>query len=55
MAYTPVSNTAPVEVHTQTGPSAEAGDDLSNDYQMTIPFVRSDTYTGTLNYVATTL
>jgi hypothetical protein len=53
-AYTPLSNTAPVTVHNQTVRSAEAGDGLSNDYQVVIPFVNTDTYTATLNYVATT-
>jgi hypothetical protein len=53
--FTPLSATAPVQVHTQDGPSAEAGDTINNDYQITIPFVAPDTYTATLNYVATTL
>ena len=42
-------------VHTQATRSIEAGDSLSNDYQVAIPFVNEDTYTATLNYVATTL
>jgi hypothetical protein len=42
-------------VHTQTTRSAEGGDALSNDYQVDIPFVNEDTYTATLDYVATTL
>ncbi len=36
------------------GPSDPAGDVITNDYQVTIPFVRPGTYTGTLNYVAST-
>jgi hypothetical protein len=53
--YTPLSNTAPVTVHSQPTRSAEGGDTVSNDYQVVIPFVNEDTYTATLNYVATTL
>jgi hypothetical protein len=51
----PVSATAPVLVHTQPTRSAEGGDDLTNGYGLTIPFVNSDTYTTTLTYVAATL
>ncbi|MEU5692380.1 hypothetical protein [Actinosynnema sp. NPDC020468] len=54
-AYLPLSNTAPVTVHTQPTKSADAGDPLSNDYQVVIPFVNEDRYTATLDYVATTL
>jgi hypothetical protein len=43
------------QVHTQATKSADGGDALSNDYQVVIPFVNSDTYTATLDYVATTL
>lgn len=53
--YTPLSFSTPVVVHSQTGPSAEAGDQLSNDYSITIPFVAQDTYSATLNYIAATL
>jgi hypothetical protein len=53
--YTPLSSTAPVSVHRQLTHSVAAGDSLSNDYQVVIPFVNSDTYHATLNYVATTL
>jgi hypothetical protein len=53
--YTPLSSTTPRVVHSQPTASASSGDTVSNDYQATIPFVRQDTYSGTLNYVATTL
>lgn len=43
------------QVHTQATKSAVGGDVLSNDYKVVIPFVNSDTYTATLDYVATTL
>jgi hypothetical protein len=51
---TPLSGSTPVTVHSQETPSAETGDNLSSSYQMTIPFVSSDTYTATLDYVAAT-
>lgn len=54
-AYTPLSNATATTVHTQAVRSAEGGDELSNDYQVVIPFVNEDTYTTTLNYIATTL
>ena len=53
--FTALSSTSPVTVHTQPTRSAEGGDDISNDYSVNIPFVNTDTYTATLNYVATTL
>jgi hypothetical protein len=54
-AYAPLSNTSAVTVHSQTGRSAEGGDELVNDYQAVIPFVNEDTYSVVLNYIATTL
>ena len=45
--------TGPVLVHDQSGPSASDGDLISNDYQITIPNVRSASYQGTLDYIAT--
>jgi hypothetical protein len=54
-SYQPLSNVAPVLVHSQSGRSANGGDNLSNDYQITVPVVNADTYTATLNYVATGL
>jgi hypothetical protein len=53
--FTALGVGAPVTVGGKTAPSAEAGDTVSNDYQITIPFVAPDTYSGTLNYIATTL
>jgi hypothetical protein len=53
--YAALSNTAALTVHTQATRSAEGGDELATDFQMAIPFVNSDTYTATLDYVATTL
>lgn len=43
------------QVHTQSTKSTTGGDTLSNDYKVAIPFVNSDVYTATLDYVATTL
>ena len=53
--YTPLSSTGTVTVHTQATRSLEGGDDLATDFQVTIPFVNSDTYRATLDYIATTL
>jgi hypothetical protein len=52
-AFTPLDPGAPVTVHTQTTPSAAGGDTVTHDYQIDIPFVDADTYTGTVVYVAT--
>ena len=54
-SYTPVSDTAAVTVHSQATRSAVGGDAIVNDYKVVIPFVNADTYSTTLNYVATTL
>jgi hypothetical protein len=54
-AYTALTPGTPLEVARKTSASAEAGDTVNNDYRLTIPFVRPDTYSGTLNYVAATL
>ena len=40
-----------VVVHDQDRPSAPQGDAVSNDYEIDIPFVPPDTYSGTLEYV----
>lgn len=53
--YDPLISGTPVVVHTQSRPSAEDGDDLGTEFQITIPFVTPDTYTVELDYVATTL
>lgn len=50
-----VSGAATLETHTKATPSAEAGDDLTDNYRMLIPFVEPDTYTAVLDYVAITL
>jgi hypothetical protein len=42
-------------VHSQEDRSVADGDELSTDFQVVIPFVNSDNYDATLNYVATTL
>jgi hypothetical protein len=53
--FVPVSNVTPVTVHTQDTRSDAGGDDFSNDYRVEVPFVNEDTYSVTLDYVATTL
>jgi hypothetical protein len=41
-------------VHQQSTASSPYGDAVSNDYEISIPFVDSDTYSTELEYVATT-
>ena len=53
--YTPLSSSTPVPVHTQHGRSVDQGDLWSTSFEMRIPTVNADTYSTTLNYVATTL
>lgn len=45
----------PITVHSQANRSAQGGDTITNDYQVLIPFVNTDTYSVTLDYVATAL
>jgi len=54
-AYAHLTYPTPLVVATKASASAAGGDLITNNYRITIPFVRPDTYTGTLNYVATTL
>jgi hypothetical protein len=54
-AYAHLTYPTPLVVATKASASAAGGDVILNNYRITIPFVRPDTYTGTLNYVATTL
>lgn len=53
--FTPLVFGTPVQVHSQVVPSAELGDTITNEFQITIPFVIPDTYSAVLDYVATTL
>ncbi|WP_198169085.1 hypothetical protein [Herbidospora daliensis] len=53
--FAPLNPGTPVVVDTKASASAPTGDIIANNYRITIPFVRPDTYTGTLNYIATTL
>jgi hypothetical protein len=54
-SYQPLSSTSTDTVHSQSTRSANGGDALSNDYQVHIPVVNTDTYSATLNYIATAL
>ncbi|MDP9074231.1 MAG: hypothetical protein M3N98_08680 [Actinomycetota bacterium] len=54
IGYAGLSNSAGTNVHNQSVRSANGGDILHTDYQIRIPVVNADTYTATLNYVATT-
>lgn len=51
-AYAGLSTTTPVTVHTQTDRSVEGGDALTASYQLTMPFVNADTYSGGLTFTA---
>ena len=42
----------PVTVHTQAARSIEGGDALTASYQLTMPFVNADTYSGGLTFTA---
>lgn len=53
LGWIPLSSTNPVLIHDQDTRSAEGGDEISNDYQVSIPFVADDTYDTTLTYIAT--
>ena len=54
-AFTPLSDTSPVTVHSQPTRSESVGTTINNDFQVVIPFVNNDTYSATLNYIVTTL
>jgi len=54
-AFAPLSDTVPLIVATKPAASAVGGDTITNNYRISIPFVQPDSYTGTLNYIATTL
>jgi hypothetical protein len=51
-AYTGLSTTVPVTVHTQAARSIAGGDALTASYQLTMPFVNADTYSGGLTFTA---
>jgi hypothetical protein len=51
--FTPLSSTDAVTLRDKATRSDAAGDSYSDDYQVDIPFVADDTYSVTLNYVAT--
>jgi hypothetical protein len=53
--WTSISSAGAVTVHTQAARSALGGDAIGNDYQIQIPFVAADTYSATLDYIATAL
>ncbi|WP_256788232.1 putative Ig domain-containing protein [Frankia sp. AvcI1] len=50
--FTPLSDTVAVPVYSKGQPSAPGGDAVSNDYAIDVPFVASDTYSTTLDYIA---
>jgi hypothetical protein len=52
-SYTPLSAVDPILVRTRPVRPTPSGDAVSNDYEVDIPFVASDTYSTTLEYVVT--
>jgi hypothetical protein len=52
--WVPLSSTTAVTVFSQSTPSSNSGDTVTNDYRITIPTVPEGTYSGTLDYVAST-
>jgi hypothetical protein len=53
-AYANLTPGSPLTVNTKGTASAVGGDAYTHDYQIVVPFVAPATYTGTLNYVAST-
>jgi large repetitive protein len=53
--FAPLSDTTPVTVHRNAGPTDEGGDDIGNEFRADLPHVEDDTYLATLDYVAATL
>lgn len=51
--FTPLSRTNAITLRDKGSRSEAGGDSYSDDYRVDIPFVADDTYTVTLNYVAT--
>ncbi|WP_375433283.1 fibronectin type III domain-containing protein [uncultured Friedmanniella sp.] len=52
-AFTPLSAESPFVVHRRDVASDLSGDQVSNDYQVSVPFVASDTYETQLEYIVT--
>jgi uncharacterized repeat protein (TIGR01451 family) len=53
-AFQPLSGTTPVSVFSRDSPTPPAGETVNNDYRVIVPFVRPDTYSGDLTYLAMT-
>lgn len=49
--FLPLSANTPIVVHQQDTATAPGGDAVSNDYQIQIPYVPSDNYATTLEYI----
>ena len=52
--FVPLTTDHTLTVHNQDIASAPGGDAVSNDYQIDIPFVASDTYSTNVEYIVTT-
>lgn len=51
--YSALSNTAALTLESTSAKTSNTGDNLTNGYQLAIPFVNADTYSVTINYTAT--
>ena len=54
-SYQALDDGSAVTVHTQSERSLNGGDNLTDDYKIRVPVVNADTYSATLDYVATSL
>lgn len=52
-AFSPLDPDTPVEIYSQDTGSDPGGDTFTHAYQLDVPFVQPDTYTGVITYVAT--
>ena len=54
-AYEPLDAAVPLVVYTKTSQSGPNGDTADNNFRVTVPAIRADTYSGSLDYIVTTL
>ncbi|MFC6086189.1 hypothetical protein [Sphaerisporangium aureirubrum] len=54
-AFVNLTPGTPLVVATSDDPSPAGGDSITNNYRITVPYVRPDVYSGILDYVVTTL
>lgn len=51
-SFTPLTPGTPIEIYSEEEPTDDTGDLIEHDYQITIPFVNPDTYSGDITYIA---